>query len=220
VIFLFDKKTVIISMEIIVNNPDIPEEETMKANVMTAKRYLILSVPIFMLFIWACTPQVVLRPNIPILDTHAVETAMAPLVGQDAHFLTATDFFFMEEPLPNSSSWDLVFLGKVIQAPSIQTDNQAQMLRVQDGSTVWARWLATTRIATAADISLGKTVIFYDGEWGEGDVRIPPKSNQDARSLAWIISRITDTSETFRGYVLCGGDMKVSLKNLRVIVTQ
>jgi len=114
----------------------------------------------------------------------------------------------------------LVFLGKVVQTPSIQTDNQGQMLKVQDGSTVWARWVASTRIATSADLSLGKTVIFFDGEWTDGDVRISPKSNQDARSQSWIFSRITDSSELFKGYVLCGGDMKVFTKNLRVVVTQ
>jgi hypothetical protein len=174
------------------------------------------------LFVFGCTPQLVIRPQAPnvILDTNAVEQAVAPIAGMDAHFLTPTDFFFMEEPLANDASWDIVFVGKIIQAPSRETDNQAQMLRVNDGSTVWARWMASTYVATNADLSLGRTVVFYDANWGEQDVRQAPKSNQESRSGTWLISRITDTSELFKGYVLCGGGIRVSVKNLRVVVTQ
>jgi len=183
---------------------------------------IILTTVALSLVIFGCTPQLVIRPQIPgvVLDTGSVQQPSVPVAGQDSHYLTATDFFFMEESLRNDQGWDLAFLGKIIQAPTIETDNQAQMLRVQDGATVWASWVASTRIATNADIALGKTVVFFDSNWDENDVRMPPKTNKDARSQAWLISRITDTNEMFKGYVLCGGGIKVSVKNLRVPVIQ
>lgn len=191
---------------------------TMKTRKSLAK--LILALPLSLL-IFACTPQVVLRPNIPVLvDSDAIEKAVAPIAGQDAHFLTLTDFFFLEEPMAREDHIAWVELGKIVQAPSPETDNQAQMLRIRDGVSVWAKWLASTRIATNADIALGKTVIFYDGNWDNYDVRQAPPNNQEARSNTWLMSRITDTSELFKGYVLCGGEMKVAARNLRVIVNR
>lgn len=199
---------------------DYPEEEQMTKRTMLARALFIAIMMVSFLMISGCSPQVVISPRMPniVMDTRAVEQAVAPAAGMDAHFLTPTDFFFLEEPLENQAAWDIVFLGKIIQAPSRETDNQAQMLRVNDGASVWARWMAATTVATSADLSLGKTVVFYDANWGEQDIRHAPKSNQEARSGTWLISRITDTSELFKGYVLCGGGIRVSTKNIRVVV--
>ncbi|MDY0151850.1 MAG: hypothetical protein RBS43_06210 [Candidatus Cloacimonas sp.] len=182
----------------------------------------LLAILLFATMLFGCASRVVLVPSIPdvVVKTPTMYsptlTPAAPAGNADAHFVQPTDFFFMEEPF-GDTEWERVLLGKLVTAPTPETKNQAQFMSVSSGINQWAKWWSGSRIATRADLKLGTEVIFFD-QSGENSVYRAPESNQEARSYDWAISRITDVSELFKGYVMVGGGYKVSEKNLRVLV--
>lgn len=122
----------------------------------------------------------------------------------------------MEEPWENQD-WVYVKLGKLTTPPSPETKNQAEFMNAASGRKEWAKWWAQTRIATQADLVLGKEVIMFDMT-GDSDVYVKPSSTQEARNTSWFLARITDTSELFKGYVLVSGGYKIDKNSMRVIV--
>lgn len=182
----------------------------------------ILAIVVLAAMLFGCASRVVLVPSIPGVVVKMPSTpvstiaAVAPTGNADAHFIQPTDFFYMEEPFGNTE-WERILLGKLVTAATPETKNQAQFMSVSSGISEWAKWWSGSRIATRADLKLGTEVIFFD-QSGENSVYRAPESNQEARSYDWAISRITDVSELFKGYVMVGGGYKVSEKNLRVPV--
>lgn len=172
------------------------------------------------LLLTACVPNIVLRPNTPDVVVNVPQvtgpTITGPALGGDNHFIQVDDFFVMEEPL-GTNTWVYAAVAKMSTAPSQETDNQGQFLRILDGQSIWSRHWAYTRKATAEDIALGKQVIFLDIT-GDNDVYRSPLSNQEARTSWWLTSRIVDLTNLFRGQVMVGGGLNVSTDALRVIV--
>lgn len=195
---------------------------TKKTSTNVFRTALLIVVLMLAAIMVGCVPRVVLSPAMPDVvvkipsSTNTPQTPAAPTGNADIHYIQPTDFFYMEEPFGNTE-WEAVKLGKLVTAPSPETKNQAQFMSVSSGVTEWAKWWAVTRIATRADLQLGTEVIFFD-TYGENSVIRAPENNQEARSDSWAISRITDVSELFKGYVMVGGGYKVSEQNLRVIV--
>jgi len=173
------------------------------------------------LILTGCAPRVILDPGIPssvasIPSSMVNAAAAVPTGNADAQFIQPDDYFYMAEPW-NEVNWEYVRLGKLVTAPTPETKNQAEFMYVSTGSKEWAKWWVKTRIASRADLELGKEVICFDGN-GQGDIYYAPESNQNARTDSWFIARITDTSELFKGYVLVTDGYKINEKNLRVIV--
>lgn len=172
------------------------------------------------LLLAACVPNIVLRPNTPDIVVNVPQGSTpaitGPTLGADNHFIQADDFFVMEDPL-GSNTWVYTAMAKMSTAPSSETDNQAQFLRIMDGQSLWSRHWAYTRKATAEDIALGKQVIFLDVT-NDDDVYRSPESNQEARTSWWLTSRIVDLTNLFRGQVMVGGGLNVRTDALRVIV--
>ncbi len=168
-----------------------------------------------------CAPRLVISPGMPDLvvnvpSSGSSQTYAAPQGNADAHFVQPDDYFFNEESLEDYR-WVYVKLGKLSTAPSPETKNQAQFLNTSTGKQEWAKWWAKTRIATKNDLVLGTEVICFDSN-NNGEVYLPPVSNQSARTDSWFLARITDTSELFKGYVLVTDGYKVHMNNLRVII--
>lgn len=185
------------------------------------------TLPILMIVLFAglllggCAPRIVLDPGIPssvvqIGNAMNEVAAAVPSGNADRHYIQPDDYFFREDVWPGST-WEIVELGKLITPPTPETKNQAQFMSVKTGAPVWAKWWVKTRIATRADLQLGKEVICFDSN-SYDDVYLAPENTEMARTDTWFIARITDTSELFRGYVLVSGGYKVSEKNLRVIL--
>ena len=173
------------------------------------------------LLLVGCAPRVVLDPGIPsslvsISNSMAQSAAAIPTGNADAHYIQPDDYFFRVEPW-NGKYWEIVELGKLITPPTVETKNQAQFMDVKTGAPVWAKWWVKTRIATRADLALGKEVICFDSNTYD-DIYQAPENTQSARSDYWFVARITDTSELFKGYVMVTDGYKVSEKNLRVFV--
>ncbi len=171
--------------------------------------------------LFGCMPKVVLDTSLPnvvlsVPSSAPAAVVQAPSGNSDAQYIQPTDYFYMEEPF-GDTEWERVTLGKLVTPPSPETKDQAQFMNAYSGVKEWAKWWALTRIASSAELKLGQEVIFFD-TYGDDSTLRAPESTQDARSGNWGISRITDMSEMFKGYVMIGGGYKVSVKNLRVIV--
>lgn len=181
----------------------------------------LLLVAVAAILLMGCAPRIVLNPAIPdvVLNIPSSNNNSAPAVpagNADAHFIQPTDYFYADEPW-GDEDWIYVKLGKLVTPPTPETKNQAQFMNSASAKNEWAKWWATTRIATRADLTLGKEVIMFDMAGGE-DMYVPPTNTQEARNYRWFLGRITDTSELFKGYVMVSGGYKISEKNLRVIV--
>jgi len=168
-----------------------------------------------------CAPRLVINPGMPdvvlnVPSSGSTQTIAAPQGNADAHFVQPDDYFFSDDALEDYR-WAYVKLGKLSTAPTPETKNQAQFMNTSTGKLEWAKWWARTRIATKADLALGTEVICFDSN-NNGEVYMPPTSNQSARTDSWFLARITDTSELFKGYVLVTDGYKVHMNNLRVIL--
>lgn len=187
---------------------------------LTALKLIVLAVTAVMLL--GCVPKVVINPSLPDLvvrvpsSNNSNPTPAAPTGNADAHYIQPTDFFYMAEPF-GKTEWETVILGKMTTVPTPETKNQAEFMNIASGIKEWAKWWVNTRVGTRADLQLGTEVIFFDYAGDEGIYRAP-LSNQEARTYNWAISRITDTSELFKGYVMVGGGYKINEKNIRIIV--
>lgn len=190
--------------------------KTLKIKKLAFLPVLLVSV-LLGLILAACAPRIVLDPGIPSIPSSVTHTVAAvPSGNADVHFIQPDDFFYLEEPW-TGPNWEYVKLGKLVTAPTPETKNQAEFMSAGNSSKEWAKWWAKTRIATRADLALGKEVICFNDNTS-GDVYFPPDSNQNARNGAWFVARITDMSELFKGYVLVTDGYKISEKNLRVII--
>lgn len=170
------------------------------------------------LFVAGCTPSIVIRPAVPdALYTASQTVAKTPELvpaGADRHFIQADDFFITEESLDNEDYLD-TYIAKMQTAPSEATKNQGQFFRVIDGKSVWSKYYAKTRIATPADLVVGK-IVYYCGVQDDDGNKRAPLSNQECRRHNWFKSRITDTSELYRNIILTASGDRVNMNALRV----
>lgn len=142
----------------------------------------------------------------------------APQGDDDEHFIQPDDFFISDKPLGNHA-WIHVRLAKVVTEPSPQTKGQGEFFRIHDGKNVWTKYFWRTRMANQGDIKLGNMVVMIDGRTEDG-VYVPPQNKEEARSHAWFMAKITDTSDLYRNYVTVSGNYKVDLKSLRVLLKE
>lgn len=143
-----------------------------------------------------------------------LKNALSP-TKQDSHFLTREEYFIGDGELGNKE-WIGVGVAKLITPASASTNNQAEFIRTQSGATVWTPYYFKTRIAAKEELLPGTMVICLDT--AEGGIYRAPKDNAEARSAAWWLSRITDNSEIFKGYVIVGANYKVALNAIRIVV--
>jgi len=196
-------------------------EEKMKLNtsVLKLSAFTLLLLAVSAILLTGCAPRIVIDPMDMVVRVPSSPTTTSiavPSGTADAHFIQPNDYFYMEEPW-GDRDWVYVKLGKLVTAPTPETKNQAEFMNTASGKKEWAKWWAVTRIATPADLVLGKEVIMID-MMGDSDVYVKPTSTQEARNTSWFIARITDTSELFKGYVMVSGGYKIDKNSLRVIV--
>jgi len=152
-------------------------------------------------------------PEVVVVEAPGTTQVAAP--GSDRHFIQPDDYFIMEESLLNNP-WVYAAIGKLKQTASLQTDNQARFLRMLDGADIWTRHYVKTRIANQDELVLAKEVIFLDVQDSNGNYR-SPDSNQEARTSWWLMGKIVDTSEMFKGFVMVSGGLRVNLNAIRVV---
>jgi len=131
----------------------------------------------------------------------------------DEHFIQPDDYFVSKNAY-TTQTWIHVHLAKMKTAPTPQTKGEAEFFQVRDAKEYWTKYFWKTRIATSADIKLGQVVVMLD--YAQGDVYIPPKDKDSARTDNWFMAKITDTSDLYKGYVTVSGGYKVVVDGLRV----
>lgn len=203
-----------------------------KVNSQTMRRAaLALAIFTILFGMLACTPRVFVQPLWPngsstgsdnsssSSDEHSntgtTTSKKQDTPGIDNHFVQSDDYFILQDPL-EGNAWVYSTIAKMTVSPSLSTDNQAQFFRIMDGESLWTRHWVKTRLATKADLAIGKKVVFLDITDHQGLYR-SPESNQEARSSYWLHSRIVDTSELFKGYVMVGDGLKVREKAIRIV---
>ncbi len=125
------------------------------------------------------------------------------------------DYFVFDAPL-GSSEYIYVFLAKLQTAASSAAKNQAEFLLVPSGDKQWKFHWVKTREAQAEDPKIGTEIIVFDETDANGVYRAP-ESNQEARSSCWIMTRITDASDLYKGFILGSGGLRISPNSVRVI---
>lgn len=135
----------------------------------------------------------------------------------DDHYIQPDDYFISDRPL-EGHSWIRINVAKMIEAPNANTNGEAKFLVVKDGKEIWTKNYWQSRIATESELKLGAPVIMFD--YSSGNIYIPPKQRDDARTDNWFMAKITDTSTIYKGHVLVSGGYNVSINNIRVIGAQ
>ncbi len=155
-------------------------------------------------------------PSRPLPAEEAVAAPIEMAAGDDDHYIQGDDYFIADQPL-GDNSWIYVRLAKLTTPPSGQTKGDAKFMQVTDGKEVWTKYFWKTRKASNADLKLGTMVIMCE-IGGDDSTYRAPNSKEEGRSSNWFMAKITDMSDTYRGYVTVSGPYKASLNNLRILL--
>lgn len=103
-------------------------------------------------------------------------------------------------------------VSKVLQAATPATNNQAQVIFIEDGKKYWVNCVIDSRKATKADLTVGASVLCLRGWQNHDDI-----SPDTYRKSAWVIASVTSVDELFKGRVEVGGE-SFAVKYLRIPV--
>ena len=139
----------------------------------------------------------------------------APSRGnEDAHFIQSDDYFIGHEEL-GEHSYIYVDLAKMITPPSSGSKDEGQFMKVHDGQNKWTGHIWQSRIASPHELRLGMHFIAFHNNQNNG-VYHAPKKKDSARGGTWWYAKITDMSDTYKGFVTVSGNYKVGLDNIRI----
>lgn len=148
------------------------------------------------------------------LTAALLKEAMSPS-AVDSHFLSREEYFVGDTEL-GSQEWIRVGVAKMTKAASSSTNGEAEFLSTQTGTTLWTRHFFKTRVAIKEELRPGTMVICLDT--ADNGIYRAPKDGAEARKAVWWLSRVTDNSETFKGFVTVGGNYKVALNAVRIVI--
>lgn len=137
-----------------------------------------------------------------------------PQSGDDTHYIQPDDYFINDRPLGNQT-YIYVALAKMVTAPSGNTKDEGEFMKVKNGENQWTNVIWQSRIASRNELKLGMHVIMFHDNHTKGVYQAPRKKDQ-ARNGTWWYAKITDLSDMYKGYVTVSGGYKVGLDNLRV----
>jgi len=153
-----------------------------------------------------------LKKLIILLITIATAAVYAQV--EDKHFIQKDDYFVSDRTL-EGHTWIRVNVAKMIEPPTEATRNEAKFMFVSNGKEKWETHYWQSRIAQESELKLGTVVIAYD--YAAGDVYVPPKERDNARTHDWFMAKITDVSTLYKGYVMVSGGYNVRKDNIRLI---
>lgn len=138
------------------------------------------------------------------------------VAGEDHQYIQFDDYFVQPQ---NSGvlarSW--VDLARMVNPVSDNTNGEAEFMKVRDGKSYWSRTYWQTRPAVMSELRLGQQVIVFNDQYRNGVYEAPDRKEK-ARGGSWFMARVTDMTDSYKGYIIVSGSHRVSLKNLRVIV--
>lgn len=137
-----------------------------------------------------------------------------PSGDMDAHFIKVDEYFASLRPIKGGGASE-VQIARMLQPASDASKGEAQFMDSHKGTEFWTRTFWKTRPATAEDLKLGATVIYW-GRYAKDHVYFAPRNEKEARNVAWKLNKITDVSDLFKGQVTVAGNKKVSVDAIRV----
>ena len=140
--------------------------------------------------------------------------SVAPRGGDDAHFIQSDDYFVSKEDL-GGHSYIYVSLAKMVTPPSPGSKHEGEFMKVNDGQNLWTSYIWQSRIASKNELKLGMHFIAFNDNNQKGIYQSPNKKDS-ARGGSWWYAKITDMSDTYKGYVTASGNYKVGLNNIRI----
>lgn len=143
------------------------------------------------------------------------KAVQAPSGDMDSHFIRADEYFTSLKSVKGGGATD-VMIAKMLQPASDATKGEAQFMDSHKGTEFWTRNFWKTRPATQEDLKLGITIIYW-GRYAKDRVYYAPRNEKEARNVAWKLSKITDTSDLFKGEVTVAGNKKVTVDSIRIM---
>jgi len=134
--------------------------------------------------------------------------------GDDAHYIQPDDYFINNEGLGNHS-YIYVHLSKMVTPPHSNRKDEGEFMKVSDGQNQWTSYIWQSRIASQNELKIGMHVIVFNDNNQNGVYQAPKKKDR-ARGGQWFYAKVTDMSDTYKGFVTVSGNYKVGLNNIRI----
>lgn len=148
-----------------------------------------------------------------LLSLFAVTFASA---AEDAHFI-ADDIYFVSEQALGGEPWINAYPARMTSPPTKKTKGEAEFMKVGDGSKLWTKHFWKTRIGSPDEVKNGTLIISYERENEQG-YTVPPENKSDAFNVLWFLTKVTDKSTLYKGYLTTSKDVKVGKDCIRVIL--
>lgn len=166
-------------------------------------------------FVYTANGHQVHVTNIRLVEGDESPTAV--VAGpEDEHFLHDNHYIVSERPLP-AKSYTWAKLGVAVREPSAQTRGEGHYILTKDGNILWTANGWKTRKATEADLQVGAHVFYFEGSRKNKVYQAPP-DRLKVLSDDWLIGKITDNSQLYKGVVTVAGKHAVAVDNVRVAV--
>ena len=120
-----------------------------------------------------------------------------PAGAEDRHWIQDDDFFISEQPWTHD--WTYVHLAKQQQAATTASGT-ARFFQLDDSREVWTASYWSTHPAQAEQLAIGVLAICFNDNV-QSDVYRAPATKDAARTGAWFLGKVTDTSDAAKGWV-------------------
>jgi len=137
----------------------------------------------------------------------------------DSHFLDASEYLLASEEIHWSG--EFLAIGRQLALPSTSLRGQTQFQVVGQGAgwlagdRAWTNQFYRTRIATRADLTVGKPVFCFNGM--DGGAYRAPRDRAEALTSGWFATTITDVSTLERYGEVKAGRTRLGVGCLRVL---
>jgi hypothetical protein len=136
-----------------------------------------------------------------------VAAAAAPAPAASAGYLDGGEYLVFNSDADKSAR-----IGKML-TPATPTHPEAEFLMFSGNSKEWSKFYRNVRQASPAELKVGATVVFFEGNRRE-NIYTAPADMSEARMEGWWRDLITDNSlVSNRGIVTVGG-YKVDVNNV------
>ena len=98
-----------------------------------------------------------------------------------------------------------------------KSKGEAEFMKIGDGGKLLTAHFWKTRIATPDEVKVGTLIISYEREDEQG-VTIPPESKSDAFGNSWFLTKVTDKSTLYKGYMATSKTVNVGKKSIRILL--
>lgn len=148
----------------------------------------------------AAAPQT--KTPVPIPETAvAQQPPSKPTVSEskdDRHWIQPDDYFISEQPY--KQGWLYVSLAKMKKQPTDKSKGEGEFFRLRDSKDMWTKNFWKTRTAEETDLQIGALAVCFEGN-SRDNIYHAPENKDSARTAAWFMGRVTDTSDLYKGAV-------------------